>query len=233
MIVKPVRRKLSEEVLVRIEEMIRDEVWPVGSHLPSERELMERFGVGRPSVREALYALERMGLLRITSGGRPLVTRPTPRNLLADLAGTAHLLMDQPNGVAHFEQARLFLEVEVARYAAENATPDQIATIAAALAENERTIPRARAFAMSDVAFHRALTECTGNPIFLAMHEALVDWLIGQRRLPSDPEAGNRRAYSEHAAILDAIRHRDPDKAGLAMRVHLENAWRRFGTAAN
>jgi len=231
MMLKPVRRKLSDEVTDRIEEMIRDEVWAVGAFLPSERDLMEMFGVGRPSIREALFALERMGLVRINSGERPKVTRPTPQNMLTDLSATARILMDQPDGVMHFEQARLFLEDGVARHAAEFATPEQVGTIGRALEENERSIPRARAFAVTDVAFHRALTESTGNPIFLAMHEALVDWLISQRRLPTDPETGNRRAYADHAAIFEAIERHDPEAAGQAARVHLEHAWRRFRTA--
>ncbi len=56
-----VRKKLSDEVRLKLEEMIRDEIYPLGATLPSERDLMELFGVGRPSIREALYALERMG----------------------------------------------------------------------------------------------------------------------------------------------------------------------------
>jgi DNA-binding FadR family transcriptional regulator len=228
--IKPVRKKLSDEVLTRIEELIRDEVWAVDSYLPSERDLMEMFGVGRPSIREALYALERMGLLRINTGERPKVTRPTPQNMLTSLTATARLLMDQPHGVMHFEQARLFLEVGVARHVAEFATPAQIGAVSRALEANEVTIPRSRAFAMSDVVFHRVLTESTGNPIFLAMHEALVEWLIAQRQLPTDPEVGNRRAFNDHVALFEAVEQRDPERAGQVMRLHLEHAWSRFGT---
>lgn len=227
--IKPIRKKLSDEVLTRIEEMIRDEVWPVDSFLPSERDLMDMFGVGRPSIREALYQLERMGLVRINTGERPRVTRPTPQIMLTSLTATARMLMDQPQGVMHFEQARLFLEEGVARHVAEFASAAQVASIARALVENEATIPRARAFAVTDVAFHRALTEATGNPIFLAMHEALVEWLISQRQLPSNPETGNRHAFNDHVALFEAIERRDPEQAGQVMRRHLEHAWRRFG----
>ena len=83
----PVRKKLSDEVRLRLEAMIRDEVYPVGASLPSERDLMSMFDVGRPSVREALFALEKMGLVRINSGERPKVTRPTPKNMLEQLTG--------------------------------------------------------------------------------------------------------------------------------------------------
>ena len=62
------RKKLSDEVRTRIEDMIRSDRYPEGSLLPSERDLMTMFGVGRPSVREALFALETMGLVRIVNG---------------------------------------------------------------------------------------------------------------------------------------------------------------------
>lgn len=223
-----VRRKLSDEVRVRLEEMIREGVYPVDSLLPPERELMEVFEVGRPSIREALYALERMGLVRINTGERPRVTRPTPQHLLSSLSGTAKLLLDSPEGISDFEQARLFLETSIARHAAETATVEQIDNLEETLARNAASIPRARAFAITDVAFHRELTAIPGNPIFIAMHDALVDWLINQRRLPTDPEVSNRESYEGHLAIFEAIRRRDPSGAADAMRAHLENAQRKF-----
>lgn len=105
-----VRKKLSDEVRLKLEEMIRDEIYPLGATLPSERDLMELFGVGRPSIREALYALERMGLVKVSTGERAKVTRPTPDHFLSSLAGAARMLLGHPEGVANFEQARLFLE---------------------------------------------------------------------------------------------------------------------------
>ncbi|RUW97347.1 MAG: transcriptional regulator NanR [Mesorhizobium sp.] len=224
----PVRKKLSDEVRLRLEAMIRDEIYPVGASLPSERELMSMFDVGRPSVREALFALEKMGLVRINSGERPKVTRPTPKNMLEQLTGTAHLLMDQPDGIGHFEQLRLFLEVSIARHAAEVATRSQIDALAAALAENERAISRARAFALTDVAFHRVLTAIPGNPIFLAAHEALVEWLINQRIHMANTELENRISFAGHKNVFEAIERHDPEAAGQAMREHLENARRKF-----
>ena len=69
------RRKISEEAALRLEAMIRDGTFPEGTLLPPERELMKMFGVGRASIREALYALGRMGLVQVRTGERPLVSR--------------------------------------------------------------------------------------------------------------------------------------------------------------
>ena len=225
------RRKLSDEVLLRLEEMVGSGRYPVGSFLPSERELMATFEVGRPSIREALHALETKGLVRIQSGERPRVTRPTPHGMLEHLSGAAHLLLEHAEGVAHFEQLRLFLEESIARHAARHATTGQRAALRDALDANEQAIPRARAFAETDVAFHRVLMEVPGNPIFTAVHQALVDWLISQRT-PMADAAGNRRSYEGHLRVLRAIEDGDGEEAGQAMREHLEAAQRRFAPRA-
>lgn len=222
------RRKLSDDVRDRIEAMIRGDQYPEGASLPSEREMMAMFAVGRPSVREALHALETMGLVRIVSGERPRVTRPTPRSMIDQLSGTARLLLEQPDGTEHFEQLRLFLEEGIVRHSAEHASPAQIMALRSALQENERMINQARGFAETDVAFHRVLMGIPGNPIFTAVHEALVEWLISQRIHRADTQRENRMSFEGHARIVEAIEARNPEAAGAAMRAHLEHARRKF-----
>ena len=100
------RRRLSDEVLARLEEMILSPEYQPGDQLPSERQLMVRFGVGRTAVREALYSLQKMGLLEIKSGERGRVTKPTPRILLNELGGAARHLLAEPEGERHFQEAR-------------------------------------------------------------------------------------------------------------------------------
>lgn len=227
------RKKLSDEVRTRIEDMIRSDRYPEGSLLPSERDLMTMFGVGRPSVREALFALETMGLVRIVNGERPRVTRPTPRSMIERLSGTARLLLEQPDGIEHFEQMRLFLEIGIARHAAEHATDDQIATLRDALEENRRMIPKVVGFAQTDVAFHRVLMGIPGNPIFTSVHEALVEWLIDQRIHIGNAELENQRSFEGHRLVVEAIERRDPEAAGTLMRVHLSDAQRKYNIQRN
>ena len=87
------RRKLYEEVAARIEAKIRAGGYEAGDSMPAEREIMERFGVGRSTVREALLSLEKMGLIAIRSGERARVTTPTPRVLIKELSGAADLAL--------------------------------------------------------------------------------------------------------------------------------------------
>jgi GntR family transcriptional regulator, sialic acid-inducible nan operon repressor len=136
-------------------------------------------------------------------------------------------LLEQPAGVLHFEQLRLFLEESIARYAAIHADEQQIKDLQGALDANQREIPNARGFAETDVAFHRILMAIPRNPIFISVHQALVDWLISQHTPKADPP-GNKRAFEGHRAVMNAILRNDPEAAGLAMRDHLMAARRRY-----
>src|SRR5277367_2188366 len=79
------RRRLYEDLVDRIQAAILDGRYGPGDHLPSERELMGAFQIGRTSVREALFALQRMGLVVITSGEKARVTLPDANALVEDL----------------------------------------------------------------------------------------------------------------------------------------------------
>jgi len=112
------RRKLYEEVASRIEDMIHADGYEADQPIPAEREIMEQFGVGRSTVREAMMSLERMGLVTIRSGERARVAKPTAGVLIRELAGAARLLLAQDKGIEQFQDARLLLEVGTARLAA-------------------------------------------------------------------------------------------------------------------
>lgn len=228
----PVRkRKLSDEVVERLETAIRSGAYPVGASLPSERELMALFAVGRPSVREALFALQKRGLVQLGAGERPKVTRPSPRLVLDELGSAARLLLDQPSGLDHFEEARLALEIYLVAHACDHADDEDFLRLEAALAANSAAIGQAEAFIATDVGFHRVLTEMTGNPIFLAMHDAIVEWIIHERPLLLNTAANNVRSHAQHRAILDAIRARDLVGAIAAMRAHLGDSRARYSPA--
>src|SRR6476646_3875327 len=99
------RRKLYEDVALRIEEMILEGRYAPGDQLPAERELMEEFGVGRSAVREAMLSLQKMGLVTVSSGERARVTTPTAYVLVSELSGAARLLLSQEGGIGRFQEA--------------------------------------------------------------------------------------------------------------------------------
>lgn len=221
------RKKLSEMVEEELERMIRCYEFAEGGQLPSERELMSFFQVGRPSVREALAGLKRKGLVQINNGERARVCRPSAQNIIGGLSGMAQDFLAKPGGIAHFEQLRLFFESSLVRYAAQHATDQQIARLKTTLDLNQQSLDDNQRFIRSDIEFHRVLAEIPGNPIFRATHSALLDWLIAARPLvcASELHEHNNTSYQQHIAIYQAIMQRDADAAELALQVHLKSVF--------
>jgi GntR family transcriptional regulator, sialic acid-inducible nan operon repressor len=224
-IVRP--RKLYEEVADQLERMIRDGEYALRDQLPSERELMRQFGVGRPAIREALFHLRKMGLVEIRSGERARVTQPTPKVVIDALAGTARHMIAAPGGVHDFQAARIFFEVGLARQAARQASDEDIANFRHALEANRQSIGDMKRFERTDVAFHYVLAVIPRNPIFTAIHAALAEWLLEQRRTTLAP-GEDLKAYQAHRSIYEAVLARDPDGAERAMRDHLNHVARRY-----
>ncbi|MEX1303713.1 MAG: transcriptional regulator NanR [Rhodovibrionaceae bacterium] len=216
------RKKLSDQVLAYLQaEIVSGKLRP-GDHLPSERDLMENFGVGRPTIREALFSLQRMGLVALSSGSRARVTEPTPQVILNELSGAAQYLLNQEGGQDYFQQARAFLELGLARFAAVKATTEDLRKMEEALATNEKAIGDGELFKETDIAFHYVLAEIPRNPIFLALHQAMADWLTDQRATTLRVQGQERIAFEAHEKIYNAILKGDPNLAEQAMENHLE-----------
>jgi DNA-binding FadR family transcriptional regulator len=215
------RRRIHEEVTSRIQEMIAELGLRPGDQLPSERELMAEFGVGRSAVREAMLSLQQMGIINVSGGERARVVQPTARAMVAELSGVARLVLGQPGGVEKFQDARTLLEIGLARYAAQRATEGDIAMLAELLEANRRADDHA-IFLRTDVAFHYGIAAIARNDIFTALMEALVAWLTEQRLVSGRAPGAAEAAYAAHKRIFDAIAAHHPDAAARAMQDHLE-----------
>ncbi len=222
MAVDPIRRtRIYKEIARRLEEQIFDGRLRPGDTLPSERELMEHYGVGRPAVREAFLTLQKSGLIAVQNGERARVTRPSASNLVDELGSSARYLLSKSDGVQEFQQARMLFEVGLVRYAAEHATEQDIARLAEALKNNEASVSDMAAFARTDVAFHFVLAEVPRNSIFVALHTALAEWLTEQRDTSLRRPGAARSALKAHRAIFKAVKEGDCDAAESAMKQHL------------
>jgi GntR family transcriptional repressor for pyruvate dehydrogenase complex len=217
------RRRLYEDVRDRLEADICAGRYAQGGTLPSERELMKRFGVGRPSVREALQALQKMGLVRVGSGERTRVARPTPSVLVSELRGAARLLLAEPEGLYQFLSARKLFEAALARHAAEVANDADIEALGRALEAHRAALGNPQAAAKADIAFHAAIVGIARNPIFRALHAAVSEWLE-EHWARSNRASGESQAigFRAHSAIHDAIRAHDRDRAEREMAAHLD-----------
>ena len=219
------RRRLYQEVMDRLIRLIREEGLTPGDHLPSERELTERYGVGRPAVREALQNLARMGLVSIAQGERARIAAPSFSNLLQTMSlTTSGILRTSTESLAELKEARLLFELQMVRLATERATAEGIARLEERHAEHRASLPDVTQFLQGDMRFHREIAAMTGNSIFPSLSEALMGWLAEFYRELVRVPGTEDVTLNEHAAILDAVKRRDADAAEEAMRRHLTRA---------
>jgi DNA-binding FadR family transcriptional regulator len=216
------RRRLYEDLVEQLTGLIVTGRVPAGTHLPSERELVEQFGVGRSAVREALFALQKMGMVTLQSGERALVVAPTSGALVHELAGAVRYYLSKPSGVRDFQGARALLEVGLARHAALNAKPKDLDALKVAFEANARALGDQERFIDTDVAFHYVLAEIGQNPIFTTLLTALTEWLRAQRGSSVKAQGSPEAAVAAHKRIYDAIAANDPDLAEREMRAHLQ-----------
>ena len=216
------RRKLFQEVRDRLLERVRSGEFQPGDQLPSERDLMHAYQVGRPAVREALQALERDGIINVTHGERARVTLPTAEKIIDQIAGSAsHLLHIEPGNLDHLKDARLFLETGLAHRAAGRATPDAVARLRKRFDAHELARQKLDEFLPRDMEFHREIAAMTGNPIFPALVEAMFGWLGAYYVRLVRLEGAEDLTIAEHRRILDAIAAGRPDAAAEAMHDHI------------
>lgn len=192
--------------------------YPVGQRLPAERELAQRYNVSRPTVREAMIALEVQGLVDVRIGSGAYVSRLPGSEGLAGFNISAFELTE----------ARLMFEGEAAALAAVQMTDEELADIAAivdAIAQENLDPGGAE---KADRAFHLAIARATRNS---AIHDA-IERLWDLRSTSPEAALLHKKARAanikpvvdEHATILDALRARDPSAARAAMRTHLSRS---------
>ena len=206
-----VRRKRAHDVADEIGKLIDSGEFPVGDRLPTEKELMQRFGVGRPAVREALFFLEQQGMIEIVNGARARVIPPSPVHLIRQFTQLSKRLSSGPDGQQRGEQARLVLEAGQSWLAATVASDDDIKRLRAALDANVAAVGDRIEFIRTDVAFHYEIAAITGNPVFTMVYEAVVDWLVDQRTTTYHMPDADTLSVRDHTAIYDAIAAHEHD----------------------
>jgi GntR family transcriptional repressor for pyruvate dehydrogenase complex len=228
----PLRRvrptKVSAEVARQIVELIRGGVFPVGARLPSEKELALRMGVSRPSVREALAALEAVGLVEPQVGRGNFV-----RRFPSEEAGAQPLvLLESEEGCREIIEARGALEPPVAAVAARERTEDDLAALHAA---HTGMIGYASALDFDpyfsyDKAFHRALVQATHNSLIAKVLLPLVE-TMDQRiyrefthNFYMKSPAMFRKVMEIHGEILAVVAQGDAKAAARKMEIH----WQRM-----
>lgn len=219
------RQKLPELVQERILEEIQSGRRLPGDLLPSERELMALYQVGRPAVREAMQNLQRVGLVQIRHGERARVAMPSLTRAVAGLGNTINqILLHSEGSLDHLKEARLLFEVEMARAAARLRTPLHLQKLHEALEQQELALQPSPEFTALDGEFHHQIALVGGNPIFAALSEALFGWLANFHVHVVQSPGHEGLTLQEHRLILGAIEASDEDAAAAEMRDHLNRA---------
>ncbi|WP_350353374.1 FadR/GntR family transcriptional regulator [Microbacterium sp. A8/3-1] len=196
-----------------------------GTRLPPERQLSASLGVGRSAVREALAALEILGIIDVRPGSGTYL-RGAASELLPQTLRWG-LLIGERN-TAQLLELREGLEIFVARLAAARADAAIIARLEKSVERMRASIDDLSTFARADLDFHHALAEAAGNET-LTDHVHVVRSLLQvyADRAVHDP-AHAEQAVAEHGAVLDAVRAGDPDAAASAMAIHMSTATKRL-----
>jgi DNA-binding FadR family transcriptional regulator len=219
-------RRLYRHIADQLMQMIGSGEYPPGTRLPAERDLAAQLGVSRPSVREALIALEVEGAVEVRGGAGVFVLqsrRNTGIDPLAPVPGPFDLI-----------HARWIVESECAHLAASHATPEQLAGMKRAL-DDMRGAPSHNEISLeADQRFHFIIAEASGNSALVMVTRQLWDARRGPLYMQLESHFSGkeiwRQAVDEHAEILNAIVSRDGTAARNAMRRHMKNAELRFAS---
>jgi DNA-binding FadR family transcriptional regulator len=221
-------RRLYRQIADQIRTLIRSGEFPAGARLPPERDLAKQLGVSRPSVREALIALEVEGLVEVRIGSG-IYVQPAGNGTHAARAHEAEA------GPFELLRARYIIEAECAALAAKTAKKAQVEAIADALAQMQREFEGGEHQPLGgDRLFHLRIAEATGNGALVAVVSMLWEERTGplykQLEHHYDSPALWEAAMAEHRAVLKAIAAKDAATARTAMQRHLNMAYKRFST---
>lgn len=219
----------ASEVAQRLLDLFTGGSLEPGTRLPPERQLAATLGVGRSAVREALSALEILGIIDVRPGSGTYL-RGTASDLLPQTLRWG-LLIGEKNTTQLLE-LRSGLEIYVARIAATRADEQAVAAIGDTLERMRTHIADLRAFAQADLDFHHALAEAAQNTVLIDLLHLVRSLLrvYADRAVHDEPAA--LAAMREHEAVYREIAAHDPDAAASAMAVHMTTATARVAHTA-
>lgn len=236
MIQRVKRSRAYEDIVSQLSDLIeRGELKP-GDRLPAERELAQAFGVGRPTLRQALTVLAEAGVVEILPGSG-VYLRNSINGAAPGQAGHAMgmVLLTEKQNPHDIIELRIGIEGEAAYLAAQRRTPEQVEKLKVLFQNLENAYLNTGYASEEDFQFHATIAEATGNPVFVKVMTSLADLFMQHLRettheLYYEPDRVHvmRR---EHESILSAIIEQRAGDAREAMIKHLERVAERLRRA--
>ena len=213
------RQSLADDIAQRISQLILAGEYETGARLPAITTMARQFGVGGPTLREALKKLETVGVVDIRHGSGVYVAR-SPDSLLIsnpvfEVTASKKLLVD-------LIEARIPIELQTAALAARHATPDHLAEMDRLLTEAGASFEDATRLNQTNLSFHRQIALASGNVVMHQILEVLSTLFREEQRLILDIHGRREDDHAEHLEILAALTARDAELATTRMRTHLE-----------
>jgi GntR family transcriptional regulator, transcriptional repressor for pyruvate dehydrogenase complex len=218
--IEPIRKtRVAEEIADRIRTLMLDGVFPPGRPLPAERQLAQRFGVSRGSVRDAFRTLETIGLIVTRHGQGTFPQELDVDRLVAPLTSVLNYRQDLQTELL---DVRRMFEPAIVRSAASRITAEDLADLHRILESQRRKLKAGRSAITEDTAFHAALARATRNQVVVSIMATLNDLLVESRKRTLKQSGRPRRSLLGHEAVVAALERRDAHAAAEAMREHID-----------
>lgn len=218
-VLKPVAREsLVDRLAGEIRGSINSGDYTVGERLPTIMEMARRFGVGHPTVREALKKLEAIGVLEIRHGSGVYVTRTQDVLVMAsDYSGkvTKKLLLD-------LIQARAPIEMQSAALASRNGTDEHFSEMRRLLTTAGENLDNDSVLNSVNMAFHRQIAAASGNAVMAQILDVMQTLFTDEQRLILGIFGSRKQDHQEHLSIFAALEARQEQLAMERMRQHLD-----------
>jgi GntR family transcriptional repressor for pyruvate dehydrogenase complex len=212
--------QVSGSVAEAIKTRIVSGEWVVDQRLPSITQLAQDFGVGTGSIREAFKALATLGVLRVEHGRGTFVAAVPP----PEVDPYRHFQDVGAGSILELCEARRILEPELAAFAAERGSADELQTIRDQALAMERLVAVGADFLQPDLEFHRQIALAAHNAVLARMMDGVNDLLLESRKITMIQPGMDQRAVRYHMLIADAISDRNPFQARLLMLAHVNDA---------
>jgi GntR family transcriptional repressor for pyruvate dehydrogenase complex len=213
------KQSIPDSVAMQIQQLIAKKKLKAGDKLPSQRDLAEQLGVGRPAIREALKRLEAMGIVKVQHGKSSTIEKIDLSTIMGNVSSLLELA---PIDVLQLLEAKEIIEFKCSELASQRATEKDLTEMKGYLEEMEKNKSNPKVHAEADYLFHFTIVKAAGNPFIIEIMKVLgkmIEKAIEETAIEDD-SIGRERAMRYHRSLYRAIRQQDRKKAAEVLHKH-------------